>query len=105
MREWCADKERLKVENGMDWQLLFYGSFSLISGIPMLLFPARRRHAAVKAWKHRLQDIDAGEPEQFFEERRSLEAYPPYSTDRKWRLVGAFLTFGGVLMLFRAFYP
>ncbi|EIZ79347.1 hypothetical protein WSK_2193 [Novosphingobium sp. Rr 2-17] len=89
----------------MDWQSLIYGSLSLISGVPMLLFPAQKRNAAVKAWKSRMQEIKAGKPEQFFEELRSLEAYPPYSTDRKWRAVGALLTFGGVVMLVNACYP
>jgi uncharacterized membrane protein HdeD (DUF308 family) len=83
----------------MDWQSLFFGVFALLSGVPMLIFPKRRREAAQAKWATRVAEIDSGAEETFFEERRSLLAYPPYPTDRKWRIVGALFVAMGVALI------
>jgi len=57
----------------------------------MLVWPqlfarwSQRRHA------ERLDALRAGGEEQFFEERRSLEAYPALSKPNLWRLLGGAL--------------
>ena len=59
----------------------------------ILLIAAGSLAALVPLWKERrsigrLEELRAGAPEEYFEERRSLEAYPPKGS---WlpRLVGA----------------
>jgi hypothetical protein len=57
----------------------------------MLVWPqlfarwSQRRHA------ERLDALRAGGEEQFFEERRSLETYPPHSKPNMWRFLGGAL--------------
>jgi hypothetical protein len=38
-----------------------------------------------------LAELKAGGEERFFEERRSLEAYPPFAKPRTWRIIGGLL--------------
>ena len=89
----------------MDIQSLIYGGLSLASGVPMFLFPRLKREAAERAWANRLSELESGANEVIFEERRTLEAYPPYRTDRKWRIMGAALSVMGLALLYLAFFP
>lgn len=83
----------------MDLQFLFIGLCSLASGVPMLVIPRKKRLAAEKNLSTRKVQLAAGASEHYFEERRTLDAYPPPGTDAKWRMRGALLTGGGVALL------
>ncbi len=83
---------------------MFFGAFSLASGLVMLVLPRRGRLAAEAQASTRKAQLAAGAPERFFEERRSLEAYPPAPTDRRWRLKGAFFTVLGIALLALALF-
>ena len=83
----------------MDFFGFAIGILSLVSGIPMAVWPHRKRKAAQAAWSERLAQLDAGAEETFFEERRSLLAYPPYKSDRKMRAAGIFLVLCGIAMI------
>jgi len=65
----------------------------------MLALPRRSRLAAEADARSRKAQLAAGAPERFFEERRSLEAYPPAPTDRRWQMKGAFFTLLGIALL------
>ena len=64
---------------------------ALIIASVMLIRPqlfarrAQRRHA------ERLAALRSGGEERFFEERRSLETYPPPANPRLWQLLGGLL--------------
>lgn len=64
----------------MGFQIVFF-----IGGMAMLVWPqvfeplSRRKHA------QRLQALKTGAPEAFFEEQRTLEAYPPSGRSLMWR--------------------
>ena len=70
---------------------MFFGASSLASGLVMLALPRRSRLAAEAEARSRKAQLAAGAPERFFEERRSLEAYPPAPTDRRWQVKGGVL--------------
>ncbi len=89
----------------MDWLSVFFGASGLITGVPMVMFPARKRRNAIKTRKARLAELQAGSRERFFEERRSIEAYPPPSSDRRMRLAGVALMLGGLFLLVMAVHP
>lgn len=55
---------------------------SIVAMIEVLLIAAASLVVLVPLWKERrsikrLEELRAGAPEEYFEERRSLEAYPP----------------------------
>ena len=94
----------LHLEASLDLQPLIIGAFSLLSGAGMLIFPRRKRLAAEAKVAQRKQQLAAGEPEYYFEEGRSLDAYPLPATDMKWRVRGALLTVGGLTLLFFGYF-
>ena len=79
--------------------LLFWGAFALVSGLPMAVRPIATRLKAQRKHEDRLSEIDAGANERYFEERRALIAYPPPQTDSKTRWVGYGLTVAGIVLL------
>ncbi len=81
---------------GMDIKGLVIGCLSLASGSVMLTLPRRSRLVAQSKSAARKAKLQAGAPKQFFEERRTLDAFPPTSTDRGWRLKGAFFSLLGL---------
>lgn len=82
----------------MHLQVLIVGGFCLFSGIEMLIFPRKKRLAAEAKIRSRKQELAAGAPERYFEEGRSIDAYPLPPTDSRWRIKGAFLTVCGVAL-------
>jgi hypothetical protein len=54
----------------------------------MLVWPQLFARWSQRRHSDRLNALRAGGEEQFFEERRSLEAYPPLSKPSLWRFVG-----------------
>jgi hypothetical protein len=67
------------------------------AGAALAVLPGRYRRKSQRIHADRLAELDAGADESFFEERRSLEAYPPMRHDRTWRLLGAVLLLFGSL--------
>ena len=63
----------------------------LAAGVALMVVPGRIRRRAERIHAERLAQLDAGGEESFFEERRSLEAWPPPRHDRSWRWLGAVL--------------
>ena len=83
----------------MNLQALIIGGFSLIAGAPMLAFPSAKRFEAEARIARRKAEIDDGGSELFFEERRSLDAYPPPKTNRGWRIKGMIATLLGLVLI------
>ncbi len=59
--------------------------FLLVVGVSLLFWPGLLGPRADETHGRRLSQLRAGAPEAFFEERRSLEAYPPPRDGRGWR--------------------
>ena len=68
--------------------------FLVVIGTSLLFRPALFSGPSMKAHAKRLAELDRGEPEAFFEERRSLQTYPPARRHLIWRRV-----LGGVMVL------
>jgi hypothetical protein len=64
----------------------------LVLGVAMLLRGDVFARGAARRHEKRLSELRAGREERFFEERRSLEAYPPFAKSGTWRILGALLT-------------
>ncbi len=77
----------------IQWALLCVGLVALFRADWLVA----RRHAKHAA---RLAEINAGAPEQLFEERRELLAYPPPRRARLVRLFGAVTTMAMAAALF-----
>ncbi|MDR3571453.1 MAG: hypothetical protein P4L81_04635 [Candidatus Pacebacteria bacterium] len=92
--------KRGKSEETVNLQSLVIAAFCLPSGLGMFIFPRKKRLAAEAKVRLRKQELAAGAPERYFEEGRSIEAYPLPATDAKWRIRGAFLTMCGIALLF-----
>lgn len=88
----------------MNVQSLILGAFCLPSGLGMLVFPRKRRLAAEAKLLHRKEELAAGAPERYCEERRSLDVYPLPATDTKWQIKGAFLTVAGLALLLLGYF-
>lgn len=71
----------------MQLQAMLIGIGTIITGALMFIRPARAR----RVWRKRIAELQAGAREEFFEERRSLEAYPPLSTNTKQRMFAVLL--------------
>jgi len=67
--------------------------FLLVMGVLLVVLPERFLPLSRKAHARRLSELKAGEAEVFFEEKRSLEAYPPTTEALVWRRVA------GVVMI------
>jgi hypothetical protein len=83
----------------VDVQSLFLGVPCLFFGLAMLFFPRKRRLAAQAKVADRKAQLAVGGTDRYFEEGRTLEAYPLPTTDGKWRVRGAFLTACGIALL------
>lgn len=84
----------------MNLQSLIIGAFCLPSGLGMLIYPRKKRLAAEAKVELRKDELAAGASERYFEEGRSIGAYPLPATDTGWRVKGALLTVvGGFLLL------
>jgi len=75
------------------------GALSLAAGLGMFVFPRRKRLTAEARLAERKAQLAAGASERYFEEGRSLDAYPLPTTDAKWRMRGAFFTLCGLALL------
>ena len=72
----------------MDLMSVWFGVCALASGGAIVAWPDRKR----RAWQARLDALRAGAPERYFEELRTLEAYPVPASNGRVR-------FSGVVML------
>jgi hypothetical protein len=79
---------------------LFFGTIGLATGLPRVVAPRRSMLLARQDHAKRIAEIEAGAPEQFHEEYRSLKAYPVTSSDRRWVAIGwLFVVFGLVMIV------
>ena len=60
----------------MDWSLLFIGVLLTLGSYRGYRRP-ERDIASVTGWRNRLDELNNGAPEGYFEEKRQLEAFPP----------------------------
>ena len=88
----------------MDLMSLFIGVPTLVSGSAMLFFPRKKRLEAEAKVAIRKAQLRAGAAERYFEEGRTLDAYPLPATDGKWRSKGAFFTVCGIALLCFAYF-
>ncbi len=88
----------------MNLQSLMIGGMSLFAGIPMLAIPNVKRLKAEARIARRKAEIDEGGSGHFFEERRSLDAFPPPKSDRGWRVKGMIATLLGLQAALFAHY-
>lgn len=72
------------------------------AGVTLMAVPGRIRRRAERIHAERLEQLDAGVEERFFEERRSLESYRPPRLDRTWRWLGAALILVAALQILLA---
>jgi hypothetical protein len=88
--------------NLMQAWLLADAWLAILAGLGLLWWPQRHMQAAEARRSARIAELDAGSPERFFEERRSLEAYPMPRRLWLWRFVGLSTMLAGVLDLARS---
>jgi hypothetical protein len=91
--------QHMNPEDTVNLQALVIGAFCLTSGFGMLIFPRKKRLVAEAKVARRREELAAGAPERYFEEARSIAAYPLPSTDKKWQIKGAFFTALGLALL------
>ncbi|TCM14998.1 hypothetical protein EDF56_11145 [Novosphingobium sp. PhB165] len=53
-----------------------------------MFWPGRKRAEAEAHQRRRIDQLDSGAEETFFEERRTIFAYPPPKSDTKMRING-----------------
>ena len=72
----------------MDWSRLILGLLTIACSVPGLRRP-EKDVSSVAGWRSRLDELEKGAPEAYFEERRQLEAYPPpkHATTTKVRVL------------------
>jgi len=83
----------------VDYQAFYSGLMGVLVGTPMLVSATKKKDAAERAQRSRLHELKTGRDERFFEERRSLEAYPPFKSILGWRVAGAFFLIGGIFLI------
>ena len=66
----------------------------LVVGLGLVIWPQKLSAVGPQAHARRLAELKAGQPEEFFEEKRALEAYPPAVGGLFWRRL-----LGGLLVL------
>ncbi len=76
--------------------LIYLGGTMTFSSLVAIARPDLLVRESRRNWEKRLRELEAGEPEAFFEERRELEAYPPrfdlsHATLRWFGIVGLIL--------------
>ena len=83
---------------------IILGVGAVLVGAPMILNPAKARQSAEAKWKRRVAELEGGAEKNFFEEHRTLKAYPPLSSDEKKRALGVLLVLlGGAEILMNIF--
>ena len=87
----------------MRLDLLIIGGIALASGLPMALNPRVTRIKNERARTDRLAQIDAGQQESYFEERRALVAYSPPRADFKTGFLGTVSSLSGAILIVFAF--
>jgi hypothetical protein len=85
-------------------QSLIIGVPCLLSSLGMMIFPHKRRLRAEAKVIQRKAQLAAGAPERFFEEARSIDAYPLPATDTKWRIKGVLLAVCGLSLILLSFF-
>jgi hypothetical protein len=78
---------------------LILGVGALLAGVPMVLKPGKARQDTQRAWQRRVAELESGAEETFFEEHRTLKAYPPLSSNGKKRAFGVFLVAVGASVI------
>ena len=69
----------------------------LIMGFAWLIWPELLSAKDRKAHARRLADLRSGQPEDYFEEQRALETYPPETSPMIWkRLLGGLMVLTAV---------
>jgi len=62
---------------------MFYAAFAIILGLILLTWPHKIMASVTRRRNNRLRELRNGNPEEFFEERRSFETYslrvPPFA--------------------------
>lgn len=84
----------------MNFLSLTIGGIYFVSGIGIAVFPKRKRDAVVA----RNAELATGASDRFFEERRTIEAYPLPKTEKGWRIKGIAMASLGVLMICLGLY-
>lgn len=56
---------------------IYIGVTLTVSSLVAIVRPDLLVRESRRNWERRLRELDAGAPEEYFEERRELEAYPP----------------------------
>jgi hypothetical protein len=72
---------------------------SILLGLAVIIWAPRMQRGKEKQRRARLAEIERGASEQYFEERRQLEAYRPKSAG-PFRLLGALLLLIGLARIF-----
>lgn len=81
-------------------RMLVGGAFLLICGLYFVLAAEHAFQRSWSRWRKRRSQIDDGAPEAFFEERRSLDAYPPAKSVWSFRLLGCLMVPLGFYFLY-----
>lgn len=79
--------------------------FVAIIGLILLIWPNFNVRRLEKSHATRMNELNAGADERYFEERRSLEAYPPRRRGLWWRLLGGLLILIAASALFPMWNP
>lgn len=82
---------------------LYLGITMTVSSLVAIFRPELLVRESRRNWEARLRELEAGEPEAYFEERRELEAYPPrfdvsHAALRRFGLVGLGLGMAALAM-------
>ena len=77
---------------------LAYPVLGLLLGLVVFLLPSWFERGPKERRAQRLAELDAGDEERFFEERRSLKAYKPL-TAYGLRILGAALAIASIFMM------
>lgn len=83
----------------MDYQSLIVGAMALAIGLPRVVAPHRSRALKQHDREMRMAEIEAGAPERFLEEYRSLKAYPVTTSSRTWLAIGWVAVLVGILCI------
>jgi hypothetical protein len=87
----------------VDYLALFAGTMSLWQGLRRVIAPRRSHSLELQNRNMRLAEIEAGASESFFEEYRSLKAYPVTPSHRVWQMAGWLWVLAGLLFLAMGF--
>lgn len=85
----------------MDWLTFTAGMVIAIMSLGAILRPQRQFCDSLSNRNARLAELDAGDSERYFEERRELEAYPPKRdlSNQTIRRLGYLSLVGGVILV------